>query len=246
MSNKIGSFSLICGMILLILAYAGNAHAALKSTVLYTIPERYALVQITGANPDVPMPRDQIIESMKGEYIEYNFKHLQYIIYNEGDKFGDGPRIFAHMNKKDVVNYIELTGEDAEIRGKFIESVIGYEIGPKELYKIYQENEFAANEDFKGKPLCLSGRVNQVSQDLFGEPVLTIVTDDMGIFGIQVVLDKSDPFIRKVKKGTPVILRAYTKGYSIGMLRLEGKIISCEDEIFIGGKTVSIKEVSKK
>lgn len=42
------------------------------------------------------------------------------------------------------------------------------------LYKIYDANEVAADEQLKGKRLVVTGRVGTISKDMFGNPYVTI------------------------------------------------------------------------
>lgn len=232
------------------MSFPGPAFAEGKIIVGYEIPERYVLLKVLGFNPEDDLSGEGIIELMKEKLDQYGVKTLQYVIYDEGMKEGQGVRAYGEVTKsKDakVVPFAEFKGDDKHsLKAKIVENVLGCNISPKELYDAYSDNEVVADDDFKGKPVILKVKVPQVSKDPFGKPYIKVPVDKHGLFGLHIYIDKKDPFLRKIKKGSQIIVRGYPKGFIMQSVTLDGIIVSDGESVLVDGKSVSLEEIKKK
>lgn len=228
--------------------FAAAAYAA-DAKITVQIPERYALVTITGVNPDEPLDKEAILKQMREQFEESDVQQFQYVIYNKGKKKGDGVRAYGEFNKNpkfNVTEFDEITGDAAQAQAKVIENLLGYQISPQELYAIYSDNEVVADDDFKGKPVILELKVPQVSKDFTDKPYIKITTDKYGLSGLHIYIDKKDPFLRKIKKGSEIIVRGYPKGFVTQDVMIDGVIIIGDGLVLVDGKVVSKDETKKK
>lgn len=206
--------------------------------ILNHIPERYILVVFSDEDPWKPLNKEKIIASARKQLEDADVEQCQFVVYDKGKKIGDGMRAMGEMWKEhaDTINWEEPT----ENRGKFLEECLGYTTTPRDLYMAYKENEVVADDDFKGKIVLFETSVERVSKDFFGNPYLNIAVDEYGIFGLHVFLDSKDPFLRKIRKGSTVVIHGKPKGFIVEDVILDGKIIMGEGFILLNGKAVPI------
>lgn len=225
----------------LLMCFVPSLATAAKMDVVNHIPERYALLVLSEVEPDQPLDEAKILSIAKERMEELGVAQLQFCIYDKDKKSGDGVRAFGEMFKGEWkhVPFTELTGDKAQVRGKMVESSLGYVTTPQELYGAYSDNEVAADDDFKGKVVCMKIEVPQVSKDALGRPYMKIHLDKTGLAGVQIYLAKEDPFLRKIKKGSKVVVRASAKGFVMDSVQMDGIILKDEDSFLFDGKVVS-------
>lgn len=200
------------------------AHAA-TGTIVNHIPERYALLAITGAAPGEPLSKDLILKAAQEQFAKLGVEQMQFAVWDEGKKQGDGLRAFGELGKADdreLADYVEVTDVD---KGKLAEKFLAYQIEPKDLWKAYDDNEVVADEDFKGKPVAFVTVISGVSKDAMNKPYIKVPVDQTGIYGLHVYLSMDDPNIRKIKKGAKVAIRAIPQKFVIKNVMLNGEIV---------------------
>ena len=79
-----------------------SAYAEEMST-RYNIPERYALLVVTGADPSAPLDTKKLGAILSEEFKKANIEQMQILIYDEGKKPGDGARAFGEIRKDSKV-----------------------------------------------------------------------------------------------------------------------------------------------
>jgi hypothetical protein len=211
---------------------------AVETTVLNTIPGRYALVQITGVAPGEMLNKEAVTEIIKPAAEEHNLKTVQIIVYGEGQTPGGGSfRAFGEIcdEGRECVDYEEVpilpadaAAEEKQKQDEYMkkmERLLGYEITPKELHDIYMDNEVVADEDFKGKILILKVTVPKVSKNAFNKPYISVPTDKHGFQGLALNLDMSDPLLRSVKSGDTIAVRAVPTGMMMNDVQLNAEIV---------------------
>lgn len=204
---------------------AGVSLAAQKEEIINKIPKRYALLKLTGVSASDKLDKERITALAKEYFAKEGVKYLQYVIYDEGKKEGDGVRAFGQVlnnREKQIVSFTEMADPK---KAKLVEIIMGYEITPAELYKAYSDDEVGADKDFRGKPLLVNVTVPQVSKDSLGKPYLKIPADKTGTFGLHVYLDKDDPNLRKIKTGSRITIRAFPKEFVSQSVTMDGQII---------------------
>lgn len=104
--------------------------------VVNHIPERYALLMITGVEPDSPLDKEAIEKLFEEKFKEADVEQMQLAIYNQGSKPGDGVRAFGEKRKDksvEVIGFQEIPKEKISISGKLMEGLMGYDTTPKEI-----------------------------------------------------------------------------------------------------------------
>ena len=69
-----------------------SAYAEEMST-LYNIPERYALLVVTGADPAAPLDTEKFEALLSEEFKKANIEQMQILIYDEGKNRAMGPEL---------------------------------------------------------------------------------------------------------------------------------------------------------
>ena len=148
------------------------------------------------------------------------------VFYAPNKKPGDGllAIAFSGYDADDPSSGFLRVARDEE-HGKKLEKAVAYEIGPGELWQIYDDNEVVADEDFKGKPIMFEVKCTGLAKDATGKPYIKVPVDDIGLKGLQIYLSKDDPFLRKLKKGQTLGVRAYPKRYLMQTVMLDGEVI---------------------
>lgn len=220
---------------------------AAEMKIVNLIPERYATLLITGVEPDKTLDKDAILKIAKEQFKNADVEQFQYVIYDMGKKPGDGMRAYGEMRKNKNVRiseFSEVKGKDAQEKeklGKFFENFIGYQAKPAELHSAYSDNEVVADEDFKGKPILLQIKVPSVAKDALGDPYIKVDIERYGLSGVQIFLDKKDPFLRRIKKGSTIVIKGYPRGFIMQSVIIDGKVIQDEKAILIDGKAFEKK-----
>lgn len=89
----------------------------------------------------------------------------------------------------------------------------------RDLAKAYEENEIAADQRFKGKPIAVSGTVSGIDSDMMDKPVIRLAgqNDFMSVNASGLAGDVA----AGLKKGQKVTLVCTGAGEVIGMPQLE-------------------------
>ena len=205
--------------ILAVLAMCGAAHAASISGEVTVIPERYACMTVTDVEPTTISEADGI--ALAQELAKQNsVAQAQIVFYKPGTKVGDGIAAVAWTFGDEKIFRLSKDAEEAAR----MEKVIGCDIQPKDLWDAYDSNEVVADEDFRGKPVGFKATIPGVSKDPFDKPYIKIPVDGTGLFGIQVYLDKSDPVLRKLRKGMTVIVQARPRKFVMRSVIADGTV----------------------
>lgn len=206
-----------------------SAYAEEMST-LYNIPERYALLVVTGADPAAPLDTEKFEALLSEEFKKANIEQMQILIYDEGKKPGDGARAFGEMRKDSKIETApisEIPQSKAEAR-LLVEKAMGYECAPKKLWQSYEDNEVVADEDFKGKPVIVTFKCQGVSKDALGKAYMKVPVDRSGLLGLHIYVDMKDPNLRKVKKGDIITMQAFPQKFLMRSVMMEGTIVFVE------------------
>lgn len=149
--------------------------------------------------------------------------------YAPDKKPGDGVLALLAYGGLNSNGEMVVPPADNEEAGKLVEKLIGYEIKPKELWQIYDDNEVVADEDFKGKPVLFKTKCTGLAKDALGNAYLKVPLDEFGLKGLQIFLSKDDPFLRKLKKGQTLLIRAYPKKFLMQSVMLDGEVVMIEE-----------------
>lgn len=94
-------------------------------------------------------------------------------------------------------------------------------VGAVQLWREYQENEVAADNQYKGKRLRVTGTVVSVERDADGSPVLHLLSGNP-IFRTMATLDRAFiPDAARLRKGDQVVVRCIGAGLMMRMPQLE-------------------------
>ena len=215
------------------------------------IPGRYALLVFMGADPNTPLNKQKILAVVKEELAKAKVKQIQYVIYDEGKKPSDTMRAYGYMGKEGEgkrdfgPNEIpKSTAEQEELTKKIVDSMIGYQTTPKELYDAYSDNEVVADDDFKGKPITLNITVEKVANDFREQPYIEVPAGNDGFSKLRILVKNDDPLLRKIGKGTKISIKGYPQGLVMGDIIIEAEITISEKngELEFGSLAKYIKD----
>lgn len=223
---------LVCAALAGMLSFAACPANALECQTTVLIPERFAVTMCPNVDPATKFDEKETLKSAKAVRDQTKVEILAIAFYAPDKKPGDGVLALGLSSDLDYgsknSNGILFTASDEE-SGKKIEKLIGYEITPKKLWQIYDDNEVVADEDFKDKPVILQIKCTGLAKDPFGKPYLNVPIDQFGLQGLHIYLAKNDPFLRKLKKGQTLMVRAYPKGFTMKTVRLDGEVILIDE-----------------
>lgn len=95
------------------------------------------------------------------------------------------------------------------------------------LWKSFDENEVAAEDAYKGKPVMVKGVISSITTDVAGRPVVSFQTDKMGLATVNCVFPKdARATIAVLKKGQTVLI----PGVCDGMLMRQVFVKDCTVE----------------
>lgn len=98
-------------------------------------------------------------------------------------------------------------------------AVPAIDITAAKLYKAYDENELAADDNYKGKILRVSGKVGSIDQDMFNSLYVTLDTGDYNIFSVQCYFSDSErQKLTSLKKGGKATIVGRCEGWSGNIL----------------------------
>jgi hypothetical protein len=115
--------------------------------------------------------------------------------------------------------------DSKEKSAQLASSVVGPDgsvtVGAVRLWRDYEENEVAADVQYKGKRLHVTGTVVSVERDYDGRPVLHLLSGNP-IFLTMATLDRAYlPDAAQLRKGDQVVLRCIGAGREMRMPQLE-------------------------
>lgn len=86
----------------------------------------------------------------------------------------------------------------------------------KEVYSKYESNEIAADSEFKGKTIEVTGKVNKIGTSLFGNPYVDMKADTYGFNLLQFDFSKNDlDKLATLKEDQTITIRAKCTGWSV-------------------------------
>lgn len=227
---------------------AGVASAGLmKVALLNKMPDRYALIKITGADPAKPLDRSEIRRVVQAELAKSGVQGLDFVVYDQGKKEGDGIRAAGSIRYGMDLNiedfYEEFAGEKG-LRGKFEENLVGYMTSPNRLCPDYDNNEVVADELFKGMPVILLLDSPRVSKDPQGKPFVHMPITECGLSGVKMYIAEDDPFLRRINKYAKIALKGRIKGVSDGVVLFEGLVVRDKEYGRVGDKLFPIGKLT--
>lgn len=95
------------------------------------------------------------------------------------------------------------------------------EVSAEQLYHAYNANEIAADNNFKGKKLAVTGKIAGIGNDIMDNSYITLSTGDR-MRRIQCYLDKNE--VAKLKKGEVVTVIGKCTGLMVNVLIKDGEL----------------------
>ena len=99
-----------------------------------------------------------------------------------------------------------------------------------------KKNKRLADEDLKGRHIILELKVNSVAKNALGFPYIVSDLGRNSFKSIHLFLDKKDPFLRKIKKGSKIWVYAASEGFVFNTVKLKGEIVDILTENFLKKK----------
>ncbi len=215
------------------------ASLGLELSVEQQIPGRYLL--LTGVADEVGTDDKPIQAEFDKKCLAAEVDHCQLAIYPQGYQQGSGlagvaESFSGRINRHKSPVTIFSPGDIEAGKSRFAEEMIGCYISPQDLYQAYEDNEVVADDDFKGKKLLMEIKINKVAKDALGNPYISVAADQHGFKSIHIQVDKNDPFLRKIKKGSAVAVAASPEGLVMTQVMMKGKILASDAGFLLDGK----------
>lgn len=218
-----------------------NSAHALELEIKDNIPEKFILYNAVVANGET-IDEKVVSSEFKQKCKESKVKQCKLAIYNT-DKilvaFGEN-----RIDKKARISPFKLIDDSLKSKEytSFFENILVYETSPNEVYQMYDDNEVVADEDLKGKILLMSDvKIKEVAKDAFNQPYITVNADKHGFNLVMIKLNSKDPFLRKIKKGSKVVVLATPEKFIIHNVLMKGKIFVFDKYILINDKIQEMK-----
>ena len=98
-----------------------------------------------------------------------------------------------------------------------------YTLSADQLYAEYNANEVAADDKYKGKKVTVSGTVQQIANDIFGHPYVSIGSD---LVGVQCSFpDSRKSSVMRLTKGQQVTIKGTVEGKMMDVQLSNSKLI---------------------
>ena len=187
------------------------------------IPERYTLFSITIPSSE-KIDEKQIKKDLDNQCKTLNVEQCKLVIYDEHKLIaGIADRFKNKKIKNEPLLLVPI--EARALFSPYFEKLSCFEISPQELYKMYDDNEVIADEDLKGRHIILELKVNSVAKNALGFPYIVSDLGRNSFKSIHLFLDKKDPFLRKIKKGSKIWVYAASEGFVFNTVKLKGEIV---------------------
>lgn len=198
------------------------------------IGDRYAFVSMP--NVDIEgLSEADVCTTIENRRKDISVDRLQVFMYPGRARSGEKIIGLAESTKGDCF-FVDMRDKQDII--SMLDHGIGLQIKPNDLYSEFEKNEIAAMADLAGKPMCMSFSISDIGLDPFRRPYVTVNMDKMGLNRIQVILNKADPFLRHIKKGQRIAVRAYPENFILNILVMNGYIVSNGKMVLMEGNPV--------
>lgn len=89
-------------------------------------------------------------------------------------------------------------------------------VNAKELWAAFDDNEVAAEDQYKGKPVFVKGAISTITTDPAGYPVVSFDAGKSGFAKVNCVFPKdARPIVGKLKKGSEVVIFGVCAGMTM-------------------------------
>ena len=102
-----------------------------------------------------------------------------------------------------------------------LERMLAYPTSPEALSNQYLENEVVADDDFQGKPVVFEGVVSEIAKGAFNQPYVFFPSTEGSYSGLTCYFEAKSPEIRRIRKGSQVLVRGVVKGFLMQDVILE-------------------------
>lgn len=94
------------------------------------------------------------------------------------------------------------------------------EISAADLYSAYEANQVAADQQYKGRLLKVTGVVSSIGKDILGSPYIVLGSgDEWEVWGVQCTFpSRYESRIAKLEKGQQVTVTGKCTGYFLNVL----------------------------
>ena len=119
---------------------------------------------------------ETILKTAKYYMNLYNASTVQIVFYKWETYLGNVMALVS-ISKKDNAWRI-YTAFNSDSKQKILSKLVGFNINPEDLIDAYNENEFAADENFKDQTFLLVGKCSGVRKDFNGKVYVDIYTNN--------------------------------------------------------------------
>ena len=194
-------------------------------TITDVIPGHYSRITVRGADPSKPLDRKALTNLIDVELAKRDVTYMQLAVYDKGKKEGNGVRALVERFKNPGMPpkpFFEAANAE---QGKIVEKTIGYRTSHYEAFNAYKRNIVVAEEAFNGKTLILDASIGDIAKDASGKPYLQLALDPTMTTGARIYVSLNDPFLRRLRPMSSVILRAVPTGFVNDNIIMKGEVV---------------------
>lgn len=96
----------------------------------------------------------------------------------------------------------------------------GIPVSAVQLYSAYKDNEVAADAQYEGKILDITGVVESIGKDILDTPYVTLTDgSEWAVWGVQCMFSKKDEAtLAQLSKGQTITVRGKCDGYLVNVI----------------------------
>lgn len=141
--------------------------------------------------------------------------------FNQGmllHEAGRNTEAYTHMKEAAA-----RAGKAPQMQAAFLKKAGEYReaaaISAAQLWRAFDDNEVAAEEAYKGKPVFVRGKIAAITTDMAGYPVISFDVDGTGLAKVNCVFSKENrPVVAKLEKGQMVLIPGMCDGMVLGQV----------------------------
>lgn len=172
------------------------------------VSNRYALGLAKNAPADLT---DAVIaETVLHAAQDFNAPLVQVGFYGPGKAPGQG--VMAVGETKDGLTVTIMRPKNPQ-ENTWLEKMLAFPTSPNALSIAYLQNQVIADDDFQGKPVVFEATVGDIAKGAFNLPYIFFPREDGGDTGLTCYFPANSPNLRKITKGSRVLVRGVVKDF---------------------------------
>lgn len=191
--------------------YAATASASGSILKKETIPGQYSLGIIQNVKD---ITDEEVTQTMRQIHKEWKEPHIQIAWLQENGT----PLVVGEISTSDTISIIRPKNKD---NAEWLKKGLAFPTTPGTLSSLYQENSILADDNFRNKTVIFQSVAGDISRGAFNKPYVFFQSAADPNIGLTCYFNADDASLRKIRKGSRVIVRGKVKGFLMQDVILE-------------------------